>query len=219
MLNFRFRNGLLSRDGHIRSLNIALSGSIVIILLLILTVNRAMEEQTVRLPPDLRYGTRQKIVDTPDSYVYSFAYYIFQQVNTWHKDGEKDFPRGIWDLQAFLTPDMRTLLNQELDQKTRKSELRNRTRTVSEIIGRNFEVGKVEVKGNGTWVVWLELNIQEYVNGKKIKDTNVQYPIKVANYDVDPEKNPWGLALDGYSGTGPKKLSEEDLDGVFKKLI
>ena len=219
MFKFRFRNGLLSRDAHIRSLNIALSGAILVVCLLIITINRAMEEQTVRLPADLRYGVRQKISDTPDSYVYSFAYYIFQQVNTWHNDGEKDFARKIWDLQAFLTPEMRTLLDGELDQKTKKSELRNRTRTVSEIAGRNFETGKVDVMGNGTWVVWLELNIKEYVNGKRIKNTNVQYPIKVVNYDVDPEMNQWGLALDGYSASGPKKLSDEDLSGAFKKHL
>jgi hypothetical protein len=29
-------------------------------------------------------------------------------------------------------------------------------------------------------------------------------------YEVDPEKNPWGLALDGFAGDGPRHLTDEE---------
>jgi len=34
----------------------------------------------------------------------------------------------------------------------------------------------------------------------------VRYPIKVVRLDIDPERNPFGLALDCYDGT-PQRIS------------
>jgi hypothetical protein len=36
--------------------------------------------------------------------------------------------------------------------------------------------------------------------------------LRVVRLSVDPETNPWGLALDGYGATGPRRLSEAELD-------
>ncbi len=44
-----------------------------------------------------------------------------------------------------------------------------------------------------------------------VKRVNVRYPLRVVRYNVNPETNPWGLALDGYGKQGPTKLSEVDL--------
>ena len=45
----------------------------------------------------------------------------------------------------------------------------------------------------------------------EIKNVLIRYPIKVVRYNINPETNPWGLALDGFGSEGPKRLTEADL--------
>jgi hypothetical protein len=49
------------------------------------------------------------------------------------------------------------------------------------------------------------------VGGVAVKETTVRYPLRVVLYDVGPEANPWGLALDGYAAAGPRRLTEDEL--------
>jgi len=49
------------------------------------------------------------------------------------------------------------------------------------------------------------------VKGMTVKKTAIRYPLRVVSLSVDPESNPWGLALDGFAGKGPHRLSEEEL--------
>ena len=39
-----------------------------------------------------------------------------------------------------------------------------------------------------------------------MKRVVVRYPLRVVRFDLDPERNKWGLALDCYQGT-PQKIS------------
>jgi len=59
--------------------------------------------------------------------------------------------------------------------------------------------------------VWLDFNIQEFVRGMEVKNIKIRYPIRVVRFNVDPERNPWGLALDGFGGDGPRRLTDADL--------
>ena len=61
------------------------------------------------------------------------------------------------------------------------------------------------------WVVWLDLDLLESVKGMTVKQTSIRYPIRVVRQAIDPETNPWGLALDGYGADGPRRLSESEL--------
>ena len=45
-----------------------------------------------------------------------------------------------------------------------------------------------------------------------VKQTAIRYPLRVVRLSVDPETNPWGLALDGFATEGPQRLSEAELD-------
>jgi len=46
-----------------------------------------------------------------------------------------------------------------------------------------------------------------------VKRTRIRYPLRVVRYAVDPEANPWGLALDGFGADGPRRLTDADLLG------
>ena len=60
----------------------------------------------------------------------------------------------------------------------------------------------------GSGVVWLDLDLFESVKGMTVKKTAFCYPLRVVKLSVDPESNPWGLALDGFSGNGPHQLTK-----------
>jgi hypothetical protein len=44
-----------------------------------------------------------------------------------------------------------------------------------------------------------------------VKRTAIRYPLRVVRHAVDLEANPWGLALDGFGGDGPHRLSAAEL--------
>jgi hypothetical protein len=44
-----------------------------------------------------------------------------------------------------------------------------------------------------------------------VKQTTIRYPIRVVRQAIDPEANPWGLALDGYASDGPRRLTDAEL--------
>ena len=69
----------------------------------------------------------------------------------------------------------------------------------------------------GVWVVWLDLDLFESVKGMTVKKTAIRYPLRVVRLSVDPESNPWGLALDGFAGSGPRRLTEAELGDESKQ--
>ena len=68
--------------------------------------------------------------------------------------------------------------------------------------GHSFDELRVQILNSRTWVVWLDLELQESVKGMSIKRTLIRYPLRVVRYAVDHEKNPWQLALDGFNRRG-----------------
>ena len=45
----------------------------------------------------------------------------------------------------------------------------------------------------------LDMELIETVRGMTVKNPIIRYPLRVVRYAVDPELNPWGLALDGWA--------------------
>jgi len=85
-------------------------------------------------------------------------------------------------------------------------------RGVQEVPGHGYEERRVDVLAPGVWVVWLDLDLYESVKGMTVKKTTIRYPLRVVRLAVDPESNPWGLALDGFSAEGPRRLAESELN-------
>ena len=65
---------------------------------------------------------------------------------------------------------------------------------------------RVKQLDRDSWLVKLDLNADEYYAAEPVKRVVVRYPLRVVRFDLDAERNKWGLALDCYQGT-PQKIS------------
>lgn len=208
----KYRHEIDNVRSHVRSLWIVIGIEVVTICILGFTLVKAQDDIVVHLPPDLRSGASLTPDQIHPANVYAFAFYIFQQLNRWPDDGSEDFGKAIFSLSAYLTPNYRAALQKELELKGRRGELIHRVRGMQERPGHTFDELRVQVLNPETWVVWLDLELQESVKGMSIKRTLIRYPLRVVRYAVDPEKNPWQLALDGFTDEGPRRLEKEELN-------
>lgn len=164
------------------------------------------------IPPDLRNGATLTVGEKHPANVYAFAHYVFQQINYWPEDGTQDYGKAVYRFAAYLTPPYRQQLLEDLKERGKAGELQ-RTRTVAELPGHGYEEKRVDIEGNGSWVVWLDLQVTETVNGVPVKQAALRYPVRVVRYDVSRATNPYGLAIDGYAADGPRRLTPEELKG------
>ena len=172
----------------------------------------------VHLAPDVRAGdtvhVKDGIAPVPDVNVYGFAYYIWQQLNRWQADGAKDYGEQIFRFQSYLTPSCRAQLQADMQDRHNASELRDRTRHMTEIPGFGFAANRVVSDGASAWTVLLDMQLVESFRGQQVKDTYIRYPIRVVRYDVDRERNPWGLAVDCYGSHRPSRLDPQNVKAV-----
>ena len=208
----RYRTEIDNVRAHVRSLWVVIGLQFVVILVLWFGWSQAPKQLTVHVPPDLRSGATLSVNEVPDANVYAFAFYIFQQLNRWPENGAKDYGQAIFRISPYVTPRYRAELMADMDLKGRQGELAYRVRGVHAIAGHGYEERRVDVLAPGGWVVWLDLDLYESVKGMTVKRTTIRYPLRVVSLAVDPEANPWGLALDGFANEGPRRLSESDLE-------
>ncbi len=194
------------------------AGLIVLLAFALYGIHQARQDlPPVHIPPELRFGATAAWNDVPLPNVYLFTGYIFQQLNLWRADGHKDYGQNIFKLQHFLTPKYRAELEADLAWRAKRGEIQGRIRQLSPLPGQGFEARRVEPLGAGRWRCWVDFAIDETVKGMPVKQTLVRYPLEVVLMDVDPEHNPWGLALDGYGGDGPVRLTEKDRTQAFTR--
>lgn len=201
----RFRHAVKNRDQHILTLRIACGVLVFFLLLTSIGWIRAPENLTIHNPPDLRSGSTRPWWEVPPPTVYAFAFYIFQQLNAWPKNGEVDYPAKIKTLSPYLTPACQDFLSTDAKKRGDSNELTGRVRVVYEIPGRGYQSKAVTVVDRDHWVVHLDLVADEYVSAEPVKRALVRYPLKVVRWDGDAERNPFGLALDCYDGV-PQRL-------------
>ncbi|WP_423227258.1 PFL_4703 family integrating conjugative element protein [Pasteurella multocida] len=201
-----YKNMLIEKENSIKRLTRILYGVGVLALAAIIGWMNAPRNLTVHNPPDLRAGSSRPWWEVPPSTVYSFGFYIFQQLNRWPTNGREDYRRNIPALSPYLTPSCQNYLEQDYKDRDTHGELNGRVRGVYEIPGRGFNSKRVEVLSHDSWIVNLDLAVDEYYGeGDQVKRSLVRFPLHIVRYDIDAEKNPWGLALDCYADM-PKRL-------------
>lgn len=204
----RFRNEVRHLLSHVRTLRMVIGGILLLTLLMGLGWLRAPQTLTIHVPPDLRSGSTRLWWDVPPESVYTFGFYVFQQLNRWPVDGEVDYARNIQALSAYLTPACRAFLDSDYRIRRDSGELRRRVRGLYEIPGRGYgddPMARVRVVSRDQWLVTLDVAADEYFGAEQVKRALVRYPLKVVRMDIDPEKNPFGLALDCYDGA-PQRI-------------
>lgn len=219
----RFRHAVKDRDQHILTLRIACGVLAFFLLITCAGWMLAPNKLTVHNPPDLRTGSTRPWWKIPEPSVYSFAFYIFQQLNAWPKNGEVDYTAKINALSPYLTPSCQDFLKADANKRSNGGELLDRVRVVYEIpehgYGGRFNKNPVDVKSRDSWVVRLDLIADEYFHAEPVKRALVRYSLKVVRWEGDAERNPFGLALDCYNRV-PQRLvaaqSSPDKKGEFQ---
>lgn len=202
------RNQLIASLDHIATLKVAIGVLGLVVLAQWFRIGHLQEVRRVYVPPNLTQGVVTKFDEVPPPVVYTFAYYIFQQLNRWKNDGEEDYPKQIYRLQGFLTPSCISTLQDDMNSKRRKGELRQRIRMVQEISGKGFDRTRVKNINDGRWKVSLDLNVKETIGHHEVKNVDLRYFINVVSFDVDKEVNPWGLALECSGELESERLSD-----------
>jgi hypothetical protein len=121
----------------------------------------------------------------------------------------RGLPRNLHTLSPYLTPSCQAFLRADYDYRRSTGELRQRVRGIYEIPGRGYgddPTARVRVVSDRDWVVTLDITADEYYGAEQVKRALVRYPVKVTRVDVDPARNPFGLALDCYDGA-PQRIS------------
>lgn len=204
----RFRNEIMHLQAHVKTLRLAAGALFVVVILLSLGWWSAPKNLTIHVPPDLRSGSTRRWWDVPPESVYAFTFYIWQQLQRWPTDGEADYTRNLHALSAYLTPSCRAFLQQDYEYRRSNGELRQRVRGIYEIPGRGYgddPASRVRVVSNSDWIVTLDVSADEYFGAEQVKRALVRYSLKVLRKDVDPEHNPFGLALDCYA-SAPQRI-------------
>jgi len=205
----RYRSREADLLSHIGTLRLTAGLLAVSLLLALWGWHAATRSVRFHVPPDLRYGGIFRSDRVPAPSVYTFAGYIWQQANRWRENGARDYPAQLATLKPFLTPRFYTFLQADAQRKHKRGELAWRTREISPLHPTAFDDAWVVHPSQDQWVVQLDVRLKEHMNGASVKDIAVQYRIRVVTYDVDPELNPWGLALDGFD-TPPRRLALEE---------
>lgn len=213
-MTFRYRDQNTNLRSHVVTLRWLVIAEFLLLIFVWHGWKDARKELRVHIPPDLRNGA----VISPDqpapANVYSFASTLLQQLNRWENDGQTEYGEQIYKLGAYFTPRFREFLIQDLEFRGNEGELKKRARGMQVVS--LYEDRRVAIPADGVWIVELDTRIQETVHGMMVKKVDMRYPLRVVKYDVDPEKNPWGLAIDGYEGDGPELLKRHEITAATK---
>jgi len=206
-----------ARD-QIKTLKTLLAGGVVVAGLGMYLVHQIPVHMTLHLAPNLRPGDQVKVTEgrseVPSPNVYAFSIYIWQQINRWAKDGAKDYDTQAALFQHYLTPSCQQQLRNDRENRSKGGELSLRTRSLNEIPGQAYSSSRVIADGPNAWTVLLDMQVLETVRGVPVKDAYVRYPMRVVQYDVDREKNPFQLALDCFGGNRPERLDAAAVAGA-----
>lgn len=208
----RYRHEIDNARAHIISLwfvIILLSGFLAYV---VWGWSQAPKRIEVHVPPDLSTGVTMRLGEVPKPNVYSFAFYIWQQINRWPEDGFKDYPTRLYQFAPYLTPTFLSALERDMKRRGLQGELSGRVRALLETPGQFYSESRVREVANGVWEVTLDTTLTETVHGMPVKKARIVWPLRVVRYDVDPERNPWGMALDGFFGEGPRKVEKSRED-------
>ncbi len=203
---------LKNENQHLRVVNrglmLTIFGLVATVVILSYWLTRATELRPIAIPPDLSAGAVIQGYEVAPETVYTFAFTLFQQLNRWRTDGAEDYRRNIDSLVDYLTPEFRAWLSEDLRRRQRQGELNGRTRALSIMPGVVYDSDRIDVRSASEWVVYLDVELVETLEGAPVKEAHLRYPLRVVRYDVDWERNPWGLALDGFADPGPQRIEE-----------
>jgi integrating conjugative element protein (TIGR03746 family) len=165
------------------------------------SLHASQKDIRVFIPPNIPMsGVTMQAGEVPNESVFSFAYYIWQNVNDWSSNGAEDYKNNLTKYAPFLTPRFHAQLESDFIKRYQDGEVQERLRSLEGTNGSVYTPTDVEYVGHGTWIVHLTMHLTEHVKDTDatVKDVEMNYTMRVVHYDVSTVNNPWGLALDGF---------------------
>jgi len=179
---------------HIKTLRLIAIGLFALSLLLTAALFWVAREHRLSLPPELRFGSKLVTGSIEAHEIYLFAGSVYQQIYLWLEDGSEEFEKNIQRLRYLLTDDCYQFLLQKNKHLAKRGELRGRKRNLQAAAVYAREL--VRQTTANTWLVQLDLVLNESLNGIKIKDSvAIREHIPVVYKDINSAYNPWGLLL------------------------
>lgn len=209
------RNKLVAKLDHIRTLKWGVIALLIVVAAQWMRNGKLQETRRVYVPPSMTQGVVTTFNEVPAPVIYTFGLYIFQQLNRWERDGEKDYPQEIYRLQGYMTPSCISAFRRDMNEKRKKGEIRRRSRMLQEISGRGYHPRRVSVEADDRWRVTYDFNVKETITDHEVKNVNLRYTLNIVRFDVDREVNPWGLAIECIGDVRPTLLTDDDLKRAF----
>lgn len=160
----------------------------------------------VQVTPGIKSASVVQRNNKPDINVYALASEVFQQLNYWKKNGREDYAQQQKMYSMYFTSKFRRWLKHDFQNK--RGRLNNKVRQLLLIPGVIFSPKRVEKK-NDHWIVWLDYQLKETINGVTINDAYLRWGIRVVN--ASSAANPWGLQIDGIVGGRPQPIPGKEL--------
>lgn len=204
----RFLNALEQAKWHIVSLYGVILLLVFVCLCLILGWHVTQTHLRINIPPQIPDdGITLNVQEVPKATIYSFAFYIWQSINYWPNNGFSDYKKSITDFSAYVTPEFLIFLKNDYSHRLSNGEIQARLRTMQGINGTSYNADNVKYIGHNTWLVHLPMRLTERMDntGNPVKDAQIDYSLRVVRYNVNSDKNKWGLALDGFFAD-PKRI-------------
>jgi len=170
---------------------------------------QAPKKLTVYVPPDLSSGVTLNAHSIPKSTVYALTFYVWQGLNAWQEDGVVDYPQKLHRFSAFLTQRFQAELTADKVRKQDQGELQRRRFMQGERAAA-YESAWVTGLAPDVWEVILQVKLTEFVGETEVKSVNMEYSLRVVRMDAQPEHNPWGLLLDGFTRPPTRVLASTD---------
>ena len=196
-MSFMMWDKIAKDERLIKLLFYVLLSFFTICLILSVALISATKERTLYIPPNIGNGAIIKTSSVDQSYVYGFAFTIWQMVNFWEHDGEIDGQKNLSKYRNYLSADFK----KQLETKLKKDKLKaqGRTRILQGLHeGGLYEEVNVKKLSANSWVVYLKMRIMETYQGEVIKEKDVVFPLRISRFDVDRKINPCGLIISGF---------------------
>lgn len=164
---------------------------------------------SIYVPPHIPdSGLSLKGNQTSNSQVYSFAYYVWQSIQTWPVNGGDDYKKNLDQFASYITPEFKNVLEDEGKEFYSQGFLYGHQQAMFGAGDSLYKSENVKYMGHGEWLVHLIMRTvnrvspidqsQAFVSSHVVRDAETSYVFKVVKTNYAPDVNHWHLVIAGY---------------------
>lgn len=192
---------------HVITLRIIIAILVVLLFMSLYTTSQIPKQILLKVSPVMESGATMKIGEYPKAAVLSDVQYLWLAINRWENTGDEDARKLLWRYQNFLSPEFKEDLERKYDELA-KTGVMSRKRIPSAVPEQIFQYSDRVVQINkDTWKVFLDITLEETLDGAVVRKPTYRYYLMVQRYEADLTANPLGLRIVGFSDE-PKRIKD-----------